>query len=97
MGRVILRLGGVELQGAQVDNHLVLTAAAFAAVGGEVVAQPARRKVWPEVLAGAGGPHEKPKRAFKLLARDLLRLCKLCQLIPELCQFACHKMQFLYV
>ena len=41
MGRVTLRLGGVELQGAQVDNHLVLTAAAFAAVGGEVVAQPA--------------------------------------------------------
>ena len=38
MGRVTLRVGGVELEGVEVDGHLVLTPADFAAAGGQVVA-----------------------------------------------------------
>ena len=52
MGRVTLRVGGVELEGVEVDGHLVLTPADFATVGGQVVAlaeeagpAPARRDV----------------------------------------------------
>ena len=52
MGRVTLCVGGVELEGVEVDGHLVLTPADFAAVGGQVVAlaeeagpAPARRDV----------------------------------------------------
>ena len=61
MGRVTLRLGGVELQGAQVDNHLVLTAAAFAAVGGEVVAQPATES--SDSSASSDGEEREAARA----------------------------------
>ena len=72
MGRVILRLGGIELQGAQVDNHLVLTAAAFAAVGGEVVAQPATES--SDSSASSDGEEREAARANPP---------RLCQTVPE--------------
>ena len=52
-----------------------------------------RCKVWSKVLACAGGPHEEPEGALKLLARDFLGFCESFQLVSELCELACHQMQ----
>ena len=62
-----VRLGGVELRGAQVDNHLVLTAAAFAAVGGKVAPSP------PTLRPAATGRNARQREQTHRAALSLLR------------------------